>query len=959
MNCQIANIKYRILLLVSLWLLSFPIYGQVPYLQIFNDPEYLNNSTIYRITSDQNNLIYFGSDKGLFSFNGVKFAKIPTDSLLDQEIIYIDSDCFGNIWGSDLSLQIFVAKDSLKKIFTDLNKAYEAFFFSCLADLFILQSRNYNNINLKVYKINPVGNLDSLLLLNKYNGSMSTFLKNRESIHWLIFDAGHVDLFEISKLKESYSLSSRRIVDNLIINPKNIVVLIDYEEEKYVELYNRPNLYKINLQTKEIDSIYSEIPIHGNCKLSSQNLYYTPKGMFTYNQIKQKANPEIELSFNSHYRDRNNILWLSGYNGGLYMELPIKKGIDISFEKFSSSVTASTLISDSILLVGNTKGDLIEVDHRKGILQKKKLFESRITSIVNTNKGIICVSDNEIASLDNDFNLKFKVQFESVKHILEKDDNVYLSTATNFFKSKTEDVISGKSRFESIINQRTLSSIKFKKNIIVGTKNGVYLYKDGNTVSPVQEFNNLFISKLKQIDDQEFWVFTNGRGIYCLRDMKIVYNSLDSTYLLNNSIDIIKVNNDYLVSFDKGILLLDQHFKIKERYFESDGISVTGVVALFNLMDKILVVNKYGFQTVTLSSLNLTRSSPSFYFNNITSITSNVISKDSIFDKENNYLQFNYEVIDYNFPKELKFFYKLEPLDLSFKSTSIPLFTYSNLPPGKYKLTAYAENVVGLRSPLAYSPVVVIRNVWYNTTLFYLLAALASIITPLALLRYYYNTKRKNEEKEAMLEKQIQELSYETLKLQIRPHFILDTLNAIQNLILKNMPNDAINAISVFGKMLRSILYKQGSNTSTIKEELDFIKSYFEIENLRFRKNLLLKININPIHEKEVLEFNIPSLILQPLVENSIIHGFPDDFPVNGQILIDFDYRKDRLICLVKDNGKGFSDGKYNFGGIGLQNVQNRINMYNYGLIKKQTGFLNIFREDGYTTAKIVIYGKF
>ena len=92
---------------------------------------------------------------------------------------------------------------------------------------------------------------------------------------------------------------------------------------------------------------------------------------------------------------------------------------------------------------------------------------------------------------------------------------------------------------------------------------------------------------------------------------------------------------------------------------------------------------------------------------------------------------------------------------MSFKSTSIPLFTYSNLPPGKYKLTAYAENVVGLRSPLAYSPVVVIRNVWYNTTLFYLLAALASIITPLALLRYYYNTKRKNEEKEAMLEKQI------------------------------------------------------------------------------------------------------------------------------------------------------------------------------------------------------------
>ena len=53
---------------------------------------------------------------------------------------------------------------------------------------------------------------------------------------------------------------------------------------------------------------------------------------------------------------------------------------------------------------------------------------------MNTNKGIICVSDNEIASLDNDFNLKFKVQFESVKHILEKDDNVYLSTATNFFQ---------------------------------------------------------------------------------------------------------------------------------------------------------------------------------------------------------------------------------------------------------------------------------------------------------------------------------------------------------------------------------------------------------------------------------------------------------------------------------------------------------------------------------------------
>ncbi|HMS29701.1 MAG TPA: hypothetical protein PKD32_07610 [Saprospiraceae bacterium] len=291
MNCKITYIWYRTFLIVSFCVLTFPFYCQIPYLQTFIDPEYLNNSTIYRITSDQNNLIYFGSNKGLFSFNGVKFNKIPTDSLLDQEIVYIDSDSYGNIGGSDLSLQIFVAKDSLMKIFTDLNKADEKFFFSCLADLFILQTQIYNNINLKVYKINPVGKLDSLLLLNKYSGSMSTFLKNGDSNHWLIFNAGHVDLFEFSKLKESYSLTSKRIVDNLILNPKNIVILIDYEEEKYIELYNKPNFYKINLQTKEIDSIYSEIPLHGNCKLSSQNLYYTPKGMFTYNQIKQKVNP--------------------------------------------------------------------------------------------------------------------------------------------------------------------------------------------------------------------------------------------------------------------------------------------------------------------------------------------------------------------------------------------------------------------------------------------------------------------------------------------------------------------------------------------------------------------------------------------------------------------------------------------------------------------------------------------
>jgi sensor histidine kinase YesM len=174
------------------------------------------------------------------------------------------------------------------------------------------------------------------------------------------------------------------------------------------------------------------------------------------------------------------------------------------------------------------------------------------------------------------------------------------------------------------------------------------------------------------------------------------------------------------------------------------------------------------------------------------------------------------------------------------------------------------------------------------------------------------------------MEKQLSRAEMKALKSQLQPHFLFNTLNTISALMEFNT-NGAQKIVSNLGGLLRKVLDGNKQNFTPLSEEIEFIKNYLNIEQVRFNDRLEVNYEI----EAGVLNTPVPNLLLQPLVENAIKHGFANQ---TGQGKIEVIARRlgDKFIQLiVKDDGKGTSSPENQLlkSGIGLQNVKDRLDL--------------------------------
>jgi signal transduction histidine kinase len=186
--------------------------------------------------------------------------------------------------------------------------------------------------------------------------------------------------------------------------------------------------------------------------------------------------------------------------------------------------------------------------------------------------------------------------------------------------------------------------------------------------------------------------------------------------------------------------------------------------------------------------------------------------------------------------------------------------------------------------------------------------------------RNYYLQSREREHKALVLESRLAQAQIEFLRAQLQPHFLFNTLNAISTLIHRDT-DVADRMLARLGHLLRLTLDNAGTPEITLRQELEFIRAYLEIEQIRFGSRLHVTIDVDP----DVLELPVPSLVLQPIVENAVKHGIaPQDKP--GNINITAQRVDDCLRLEVCDDGPGLCHklaGRRN--GIGLANTRARL----------------------------------
>ncbi len=181
----------------------------------------------------------------------------------------------------------------------------------------------------------------------------------------------------------------------------------------------------------------------------------------------------------------------------------------------------------------------------------------------------------------------------------------------------------------------------------------------------------------------------------------------------------------------------------------------------------------------------------------------------------------------------------------------------------------------------------------------------------------YYQQVQQQKIKAAQLESQLATAELTALKMQLNPHFLFNTLHAISSLI-DSKGKDAQNMLVRLSDFLRQTLESEGQQNVSLKKELSFLKSYLEIEQIRFGKRLSVEYNIT----KSLLDKSLPTLILQPLVENAIKHGIaPHSGP--GKIEVAAIEESRRMEISVCDNGKGIGQDIVEH--VGLKNTRQRL----------------------------------
>lgn len=198
-----------------------------------------------------------------------------------------------------------------------------------------------------------------------------------------------------------------------------------------------------------------------------------------------------------------------------------------------------------------------------------------------------------------------------------------------------------------------------------------------------------------------------------------------------------------------------------------------------------------------------------------------------------------------------------------------------------------------------------------------------AILSIILTLNYY---RRYQDEKlgAVRLEGQLKEAELQSLRMQLNPHFLFNALHSVTALILKNENRQAVHMINRLSELLRFAIADNDTQWVSLKQELEFLDRYLEIERIRFQDRLKILVHIEP----RTLQAEVPNFILQPLVENAIRHAVSKDSAA-GTITLTAIRRSENgnLYLEVRDDGPGLPAGWHNItnAGVGLKNIRARL----------------------------------
>jgi ligand-binding sensor domain-containing protein len=446
-------------------------------------------------------------------------------------------------------------------------------------------------------------------------------------------------------------------------------------------------------------------------------------------------------------------------------------------------------------------------------------------------------------------------------------------------------------------------------------KNVEYFLHDANDPASISS-NRVF--SIYQDTEKRIWIGTMGGGLNRYDPQNNSFNSYTEKDGLPNNVvyGIIEdAEGNLWITTNWGLAKFDVLTETFVKYDALDGVQGNEFNAgsyFQNAKGEIYIGGMNGFNVFLPAEIKINTNIPPI------AITSFLIynqpagllveSGDTLkLNYSENFFSFEFTALDYTNPDKNWYRYQLEGYDPDLINTGPDrrFAQYQQVNPGTYVFHVTGSNNDGVWNPEGAVVTLIIKPPWWQTWTFRILAFLTAMALGWALVYWrmkYIRKKHEIEKKMLTIEKQIFDLEQKALRLQMNPHFIFNSLNAIQNFVITNDTDKAVNYLARFSRLMRMILANSMQSYIPLKDELKALTYYMDLEKLRFDDKFEYTINLDPSIDTEFIE--VPPMLLQPYIENAIIHGIVH-VERKGDLVIDMKKRRDTLVCVIEDNGIG------------------------------------------------------
>lgn len=456
-----------------------------------------------------------------------------------------------------------------------------------------------------------------------------------------------------------------------------------------------------------------------------------------------------------------------------------------------------------------------------------------------------------------------------------------------------------------------------KDKYLIGTLNGLYLFENERFTLLSSEHPDLAyrINSISADSKGRIWVCTKGRGLL-FKDHGKWRSIRKSDGMISNLCNTIVETYPgiYFVGTAKGLTRIIEgpgsNFTFSN-FDINNGLSGNAVQSLTFMSPWLWIGTSSGLNRLPVNEISRNTYPPRVYLNRLlVNDKSEVVYSDNItFNYNDNNLQIFTDVLTFKRQKGVRLNYILKGSDFHLNRTiDGNSFEIQNIPSGSYRLTVWGINNDGIRSKVPLILTFVIDRPFWKALWFILPFISLVMIGTYLFFRWRLKVQIEKRAEKAGVERKLAEYRLEALRAQMNPHFVFNAINGIQSKILQKDPHEAYSYLAKFSQLIRLFLTGTMQQYIPLQKEVESLKLYVEFEQLRFDDSFDFDLFVSPELEDEGIQ--IPSMIIQPFVENAIWHGL---MPLNsrkGKVSIRIEKSGEHLLITVSDNGIGILKSK-------------------------------------------------